>query len=143
MTDVDCTELCHDQGGKEPEELPRKGLKRDLPKALPHMSPGLRGVLEAMVEPDPDRRPQSAREVVALLAKAKPGDARREREARDDRALATVEVRAPARRRVRPLFGGMPEPFGAIMRLAMLAFAVSGYLGMMVAVVVWGAVWFA
>jgi hypothetical protein len=122
--------------GQEPEDLPRKGLKMDLARALPQMPPGLRGVLEAMVEPDPERRPQTAREVVALLARAKGGDARRERAARDERALATVEVPAPAqRRRAKPIFTSVPEPFAALMRLAMLAFAVSGWLGMMVAVV--------
>jgi hypothetical protein len=123
--------------GKEPEDLPRKGLKMDLARALPHMSPGLRSVLEAMVEPDPDRRPQTAREVVALLAKAKPGDAKRDREAREDRALATDEVKAPAaRRRARPIFTGVPQPFAALLRLTMLAFSVGGYLGMMIAVAV-------
>ncbi len=125
--------------GKEPEELPRKGLKMDLGKALPSMSPGLRGVLEAMVEPDPDVRPQRARDVVALLAKARPGDDGRERKAererQDARALATVDVGAPApRRRARPIFTSVPEPFGALLRLVMLAFSVGGYVGMMVAV---------
>ena len=120
--------------GKEPEDLPRKGLKMDLAKALPTMSPGLRGVLDAMVEPDPDRRPQRARDVVALLAKAKPGDDRDAREARAERALATVDVATPARRRARPLFPHAPEPFGALMRLVMLAFAAGGWVGMMVAI---------
>ncbi|HVV84601.1 MAG TPA: serine/threonine-protein kinase [Kofleriaceae bacterium] len=134
--------------GKEPEEIPRKGLKMDLARALPSMSPGLRGVLEAMVEPDPDVRPQRARDVAAMLAKAKPGaepvrearearEARdRERERREERALATVEVGPPApRRRARPMFTGVPEPLGALLRLAMLSFAVSGWLGMMIAVI--------
>ena len=125
--------------GKEPEELPRRGLKMDLAKALPAMSPGLRGVLEAMVEPDPDVRPQRARDVVALLAKARPGDDGRERKAererQEARALATVDVGAPApRRRARPIFTSVPEPFGALLRLVMLAFSVGGYVGMMVAV---------
>ncbi len=123
--------------GQEPEDLPRKGLKMDLAKALPAMAPGLRGVLEAMVEPDPDHRPQRARDVVALLAKAKAGNDEPKREARDgrdERALAKVDGGASiARRRARPIFTSVPEPLGALLRLVMLGFAAGGWVGMMVA----------
>ncbi len=113
--------------GTEPEDLPRKGLKMDLARALPGMAPGLRSVLDAMVEPDPERRPQRARDVVTLLAKAA-APAADER-----RALATVEVATPpARRRARPIFTSVPEPLAALLRLAMLGFAVGGWVGMVV-----------
>src|SRR6185436_14271899 len=55
-------------GGVEPEDVPRKGLRMDLARHLPNLEPGLRAALEAMTEPDPDRRPQRARDVIALLS---------------------------------------------------------------------------
>src|SRR3954463_13974264 len=54
-------------GGIEPEDVPRKGLRMDLEKHLPSLDPGLRAALTAMTDPDPDKRPQRARDVVALL----------------------------------------------------------------------------
>src|ERR1700704_5069222 len=59
-------------GGIEPEDVPRKGLRMDLDKHLPSLDRGFRAALTAMTDPDPDKRPQRAREVVALLAKAGP-----------------------------------------------------------------------
>src|SRR5205814_9033260 len=59
-------------GGIEPEDVPRKGLKMDLAKHLPALDPGFRAALTAMTDPDPDQRPQRARDVVALLAKSRP-----------------------------------------------------------------------
>ena len=58
--------------GIEPEDVPRKGLRMDLDKHLPAMDRGLRAALTAMTDPDPDKRPQRARDVVALLAKSPP-----------------------------------------------------------------------
>src|SRR5512144_133336 len=58
-------------GGIEPEDVPRKGLRMDLDRHLPALDPGLRAALTAMTDPDPDKRPQRARDVVALLARSK------------------------------------------------------------------------
>src|SRR6185436_19298534 len=71
-------------GGIEPEDVPRKGLKMDLAKHLPSLDTDLRDVLIAMTDPDPDKRPQRARDVVSLLAK--PGRARSDK---PERALVT------------------------------------------------------
>ncbi|HTJ40809.1 MAG TPA: serine/threonine-protein kinase, partial [Kofleriaceae bacterium] len=54
-------------GGIEPEDVPRRGLRMDLDKHLPNLDPDLRAALSAMTEPDPDKRPQRARDVVKLL----------------------------------------------------------------------------
>src|SRR6185369_6364051 len=59
-------------GGIEPEDVPRKGLRMNLERHLPALDPSLRAVLSAMTDPEPDKRPQRARDVVALLAKARP-----------------------------------------------------------------------
>ncbi|MCA9676350.1 MAG: serine/threonine protein kinase [Kofleriaceae bacterium] len=108
-------------GGVEPEEVPRKGLRMDLARHLPAMDAGLRAVLEQMTAPDPDQRPQRARDVMKLLASA-PAPA-------PVKALATVTpARPPAP--VRRMFGGVPEPVGTLLRLTMLAFAIGGWVGM-------------
>ncbi len=112
-------------GGVEPEDVPRKGLRMDLARHLPAMDPALRATLEAMTSPDPDTRPQRARDVIALLAKAKPP-----RPVREARALATRDARAVAPRR---MFRSVPEPLATLMRLTVLAFAVGGWVGMEVA----------
>ncbi len=112
-------------GGVEPEDVPRKGLRMDLARHLPNLDPGLRAVLEAMTEPDPERRPQRARDVMKLLAKAPPRERRDDRD--EPRALATVErARPPARR----MFATAPEPLGTLLRLSVLAFAAGGWVGM-------------
>ncbi|MGE3546786.1 MAG: serine/threonine-protein kinase, partial [Kofleriaceae bacterium] len=56
-------------GGVEPEDVPRKGLRMDLERHLPSIDTGLRAALVAMTDPDPDKRPQRARDGVSLLAK--------------------------------------------------------------------------
>jgi hypothetical protein len=114
-------------GGIEPEDVPRKGLKMDLAKHLPSMNPGLRKVLEAMTEPDPEKRPQRPREVAALLAKAGATKAERE-QARETVALTVDPPRAL--RPARPLFTSFPEPLGALMRLSVLGLAIGGWAGM-------------
>jgi hypothetical protein len=65
-------------GGIEPEDVPRKGLRMDLDKHLPALDRGLRAALIAMTDPDPDKRPQRAREGAA----ADPRGARRRDRAR-------------------------------------------------------------
>jgi serine/threonine protein kinase len=112
-------------GGVEPEDVPRKGLRMDLARHLPAMDPSLRAALESMTEPDPDRRPQRARDVIAILSKARP----RELSARDA-ALATIQPGAPAKRSPRRMFRGVPEPLGTLLRLSFLLFAVGGWVGM-------------
>ncbi|HEY4243895.1 MAG TPA: serine/threonine-protein kinase [Kofleriaceae bacterium] len=109
-------------GGIEPEDVPRKGLRMDLSKHLGSLDPGLRNTLEAMTDPDPDKRPQRAKDVLALLAKA-PSP---RREPREERALARMPDRALGERR---LFGDQPEPLATAMRLAVLIFGVGGWIG--------------
>jgi serine/threonine protein kinase len=114
-------------GGVEPEDVPRKGLKMDLAKHLPAMDKGFRGVLEAMTEPDPEKRPQRPREVVALLAKAKP---RGETPPLGRDVVAIVPEAPRAIRPARPLFPTVPEPLGALLRLSVLGVALGGWIGM-------------
>ena len=108
-------------GGIEPEDVPRKGLQMDLERHLPHMDPGFRAALTAMTDPDPDNRPQRAREVVALLARAAPRS----------RARATDLTRAPtgelAQRR---MFSDVQEPVGTLLRIGVLGFGAGGWIGM-------------
>jgi serine/threonine protein kinase len=110
-------------GGIEPEDVPRKGLRMDLVKHLPSLEPSFRAVLEAMTEPDPDKRPQRARDVVAMLAKAKPARTSREQ----SRALVT---QGPKQLAPRQLFGDVQEPLGTLLRIAVLGFGAGGWLGM-------------
>jgi serine/threonine protein kinase len=109
-------------GGVEPEDVPRKGLRMDLAKALPSLEPSFRYVLEEMTETDPDKRPQRARDVVALLAKAKPA-----RTAREEKALVRVGTHELAPRR---LFGDVQEPLGTLLRIGVLGFGAGGWIGM-------------
>jgi hypothetical protein len=70
--------------GRQPEELPHKGLAIDVRGALRgRASEPLVGVLEKMLDPDPDRR---ASRIEPLLARREQGRAARaRREARDER----------------------------------------------------------
>jgi len=104
-------------GGVEPEDVPRKGLRMDLARHLPAMAPGLRAALEAMTDPDPEKRPQRARDVIALLARSRPPEAR---------VIATT----PRQRGARKMFRDVPEPIGTLLRLTVLAFAAAGWVGM-------------
>jgi serine/threonine protein kinase len=109
-------------GGVEPEDVPRKGLRMDLERHLPTLDVGLRSALSAMTDPDPDKRPQRARDVVALLAKSKappPLD--------EPRALARSGASSLASRR---MFGDVQEPIGTLLRLGVLGFAAGGWVGM-------------
>ncbi len=108
-------------GGIEPEDVPRKGLRMDLERHLPALDPNLRDALTAMTDPDPDSRPQRARDVVTLLART-----RRPR-GTGERAL----VRAPsASLAPRRLFGDVQEPLGTLLRISVLAFGAGGWIGM-------------
>jgi serine/threonine protein kinase len=118
-------------GGIEPEDVPRKGLRMDLDRHLPALDPGLRAALAAMTDPDPDKRPQRARDVVALLAKARPPrsnpDDRDDRDRLEPRSLARREPSALAERH---LFSDVQEPLGTLLRFGVLSFGAGGWLGM-------------
>ena len=109
-------------GGIEPEDVPRKGLRMDLERHLPSLEPTFRSVLVAMTEPDPDQRPQRARDVLAMLARTKPP-----RLSGDGRALARTPGQAVAPRK---LFADVDEPIGTLLRLGVLGFGAGGWLGM-------------
>jgi hypothetical protein len=110
-------------GGIEPEDVPRKGLRMDLDAHLKAIDPGLRRALAAMTDPDPDARPQRARDVIALLAKATKSKSQ-------STALVKKGESAPARH-VRKLFPTVPEPVGTMLRLGVFAFGGAGWLGML------------
>ncbi len=109
-------------GGIEPEDVPRKGLRMDLERHLPSLDPTLRDALTAMTDPDPEQRPQRARDVVALLARPP-----RVRTPTRPDALARTGPTAVAPRR---LFGDIQEPLGTLLRLGVLGFGAGGWLGM-------------
>jgi len=116
-------------GGIEPEDVPRKGLRMDLDRHLPALDPGFRAALTAMTDPDPDKRPQRARDVVALLAKSKPP--RPEPSARDARPEArSLARREPSELASRHLFSDVQEPLGTLLRFGVLSFGAGGWLGM-------------
>ncbi|HVJ21214.1 MAG TPA: serine/threonine-protein kinase [Polyangiaceae bacterium] len=84
--------------GREPEDLPHKGLAIDVEAALRgHADQRLIGALRAMLEPDPDRRPSS---VEAALVEAEP---RKRHQGRDERPFERFEqkVREKADRKAR------------------------------------------
>jgi serine/threonine protein kinase len=113
-------------GGVEPEDVPRKGLRMDLDRHLPALDPGFRAALTAMTDPDPDKRPQRARDVIALLAKTRPPADRGDRTA-EASALATRPASALA---ARHMFSDVDEPFATLLRFGVLSFGAGGWLGM-------------
>jgi serine/threonine protein kinase len=109
-------------GGIEPEDVPRKGLRMDLARHLPSLDPGLRAALEAMTDPDPEKRPQRSRDVIALLAAGRrKGDA-------PGKGLVPTRQQALAPRR--KIFRDVPEPLATFLRLGLLGFAGTGWVGM-------------
>ena len=108
-------------GGIEPEDVPRKGLRMDLDRHLSAIEPSFRAVLQAMTEPDPDKRPPRAREVLAMLAKARP--------APTVAATAALAKQAPAPV-ARRLFSDINEPLGTLLRIGVLGFGAGGWIGM-------------
>src|SRR5688572_3837676 len=61
--------------GRDPEALPHRGLAIDVPAVLGHDRP-LADVLSRMLDPDPDRRPQRVRPLVAGLPRGHAADPR-------------------------------------------------------------------
>jgi serine/threonine protein kinase len=108
-------------GGIEPEDVPRKGLRMDLAKHLPGLDPALRSVLVEMTDPDPDKRPQRARDVVKLLAKSRPP--------RDEKSAIVRQPPAPLAPRL--MFSDIPEPMGTLLRLGVLGFGFGGWVAML------------
>jgi serine/threonine protein kinase len=108
-------------GGVEPEDVPRKGLRMDLDRHLPSLDPAFRQALLAMTDPDPDHRPQRAREVVALLAKVRP-----------KKPTTSKALVAPATKELAPrkMFGDVQEPLGTLLRIGVLGFGFGGWVGM-------------
>ena len=111
-------------GGTEPEDVPRKGLRMDLGKHLPSLDEGFRSVLAAMTDPDPEKRPQRARDVVALLARTRPPKDEGDKETRALTKRASGEL-AP-----RMMFGDIQEPLGTVLRLGVLGFGFGGWAAM-------------
>src|SRR5262249_42779799 len=114
-------------GGIEPEDVPRKGLRMDLERHLPSLDRGFRAALTAMTDPDPERPPHRARDVVALLAKAKPPLPDEADPRHDARALVSRE---PGQLAPRKLFSDIQEPLATLLRLGVLSFGFSGWVGM-------------
>lgn len=77
--------------GREPEELPHRGLAIDVARAVPPGTPReLVAVLESMLRPDPDERASSVAEALAHWS-------RRPRRPRAVRAAHDVEARATSK----------------------------------------------
>lgn len=61
--------------GREPEDLPRRGLSIDVDEAAPHLSEPLRKILKRMVAADPSARPADARALTGELTRLVDEDA--------------------------------------------------------------------
>jgi serine/threonine protein kinase len=115
-------------GGIEPEDVPRKGLRMDLDRHLPALDPGFRAALLAMTDPNPDKRPQRARDALALLAK--PKSLRPEGSARGARDASTLARRESSALTARHMFSDVQEPLGTLLRFGVLSFGAGGWIGM-------------
>ncbi|HEX7835848.1 MAG TPA: serine/threonine-protein kinase [Kofleriaceae bacterium] len=114
-------------GGIEPEDVPRKGLRMDLERHLPSLDRVLRAALTAMTDPDPDKRPQRARDVVALLARTRTPVPDADSRPAGSRSLV---ARPPGPLAPRKLFSDVQEPLGTLLRLGVLTFGAGGWIGM-------------
>ncbi len=63
--------------GRQPEDLPHKGLAIDVHAALPGNSPRLVDALASMLDPDPDRRPSRIAPVLSKLDERSPSREKR------------------------------------------------------------------
>lgn len=119
-------------GGREPEKIPRRGLRMDLRTHLAARDPALVDILEAMTEPDPDQRPPSARAVAEMLRRPAP--------ARDEPPRKTASRAAPdalVRRGedqptpfddIGEMLAAVPRPFDVALRVLLLTFSIGGYV---------------
>lgn len=137
-------------GKVEPEDVPRKGLRMDLEAHLDDRDPALIRVLQAMTEPDPDQRPQDARAVISMLAKARPekalvrakqaalakaGGSGADAAEADRKALARVKRSMAIRNSfadVGEFLEDVPKPLSYVLRIFLFTFALTGYLGLAV-----------
>ena len=125
--------------GRSPEDLPHRGLAVDVRSSLRGRSARLVGVLEAMLEPDPDRR---ASRIAPLLEnldsrksrssqateRTRTPDGRRE-ERRERHARRDARRRARREQRANRVERSLPFPlslvFGIIIAAGMLAVAIA------------------
>lgn len=98
--------------GRDPEALPHRGLAIDVPAVLAH-DPPVADVLSRMLDPDPDRRPQRVRPLVAPLL--------RERHA-SDRPESPEHALSPAAEHHAP---GLPG--GVILLVVLLGLAIARF----------------
>lgn len=117
--------------GVDPENIPRKGLRMDLRAQLDGTHPGLIEVFEAMTEPDPDDRPQSAREVSEMLGRS--FDRKRLPPRKEpSRALARRDdesVQARPFEELSDMLDSVPVPVSWLLRVVLGAVALGGYIG--------------
>ena len=108
-------------GGVEPETVPRKGLRMDLKKHFKAQGIDVKSdlvtFLEELTQPDPDARPATATDALALL-----GD--------PDRLRATV--RPDDRALVHDELSDLPPGLREFMRVLMAAAGATGYLGLLI-----------
>ncbi len=106
--------------GRQPEDLPHKGLAIDVRAALPGRNPRLVDALAAMLDPDPDRRPSRIEPVLSKLDQRAPDRAPepRHRDRKRERRETRRAQRAARRRgRGRRPFVG---PIALVFSLAFL-----------------------
>jgi hypothetical protein len=101
--------------GCEPEELPHEGLALDVRKAVPAgTSKALVRALEAMLEPDPDRRATSIEEALAQVEESKAEAPPKRKKRRREEKRARREER---RGRPAPIFARIFARLGLLIAL--------------------------
>jgi hypothetical protein len=101
--------------GVEPEDLPHKGLAIDVAKAVPEGTPpSLVRALEAMLEPDPERRAPSIAEALARARERSVEDEPRASDRRIERTKRRDERRARRGRRRRRPVPFLPRAFANV-----------------------------
>jgi serine/threonine protein kinase len=82
--------------GEEPETLPHEGLGIDVARAVPRGTPAsLVRALEAMLEPDPDRRIDSVDDAIAMLSRSPKPKKTKKTKSRRKRTKPPRKQRAP------------------------------------------------
>jgi serine/threonine protein kinase len=122
-------------GDVEPEKVPRVGLRMNLTAHLPRMEPSLRAALTAMTEPDPDRRPKSAADVLALLRTSSvsvPAAALATPPRSQPPAGRSHEMVSRAVDEIAEFTAELPPPLRLVMRSLVFLIGTTGYLGMTV-----------